>query len=111
MADRVGQQFGQYRLSRFLGRGSFGEVYLGEHVHKQTLAAVKVLQGRLTPEDLKEFINEANTTFRLQHPILCNCWNLGLVLVIHLSWQWPMLLMARCGSGIHGERGCLPMRW
>jgi eukaryotic-like serine/threonine-protein kinase len=68
MADRVGQQFGQYRLSRFLGQGSFGEVYLGEHIYNNTLAAVKVLQVRPTAEDLKEFINEASTTFRLQHP-------------------------------------------
>jgi protein tyrosine kinase len=69
MTDRLGQQFGQYRLGRFLGQGSFGEVYLGEHIHhNNTLAAVKVLQARLTAEDLKEFINEASTTFRLQHP-------------------------------------------
>src|SRR6266851_6023376 len=53
MADRVGQQFGDYRLTRFLGRGSFGDVYLGEHVHDNTLAAIKVLQARLTPKTSK----------------------------------------------------------
>src|SRR6266568_4476371 len=68
MADRMGQRFGEYRLTRFLGQGSFGEVYLGEQVHERTWAAIKVLQARLTSEDLKEFINEASATFRLSHP-------------------------------------------
>ena len=78
MADHVGQQFGDYCLTRFLGRGSFGDVYLGEHVHDNTLAAIKVLQARLTSEDLKEFINEVSTTFRLQHPNIVRLLDFGI---------------------------------
>src|SRR5215472_13079055 len=78
MADRVGQRFGDYRLTRLLGRGSFGDVYLGEHLHDNTLAAVKVLQARLTSEDLKEFINEASTTFRLKHPHIVPLLDFGI---------------------------------
>jgi hypothetical protein len=34
MADLIGQQFGNYRLTTLLGSGSFAEVYLGEHVRR-----------------------------------------------------------------------------
>jgi hypothetical protein len=78
MAERVGQRFGEYCLNRFLGRGSFGDVYLGEHIHDKTLAAVKVLQARLTNEDLREFINEASATFRLKHPQIVQLLDFGV---------------------------------
>jgi hypothetical protein len=43
MTDRVGQQLGNYRLLTLLGRGSFAEVYLGQHVRLPLQAAIKVL--------------------------------------------------------------------
>jgi serine/threonine protein kinase len=78
MDDRVGQRFGDYRLTRFLGSGSFGVVYLGEHVHEHTPAAVKLLQARLAAQDLKDFINEANTLFLLQHPHVVRLLGFGI---------------------------------
>src|SRR6266849_223213 len=68
MADRVGQQLGNYRLTRLLGRGGFADVYLGEHVHIDTLAAIKVLHAQLTSEDVEKFRTEARTLARLVHP-------------------------------------------
>jgi len=63
MAERVGQRFGDYRLTCFLGRGSFGEVYLGEHIRDKTLAAIKVLKTHVRDEtDLKELASKLKDT-------------------------------------------------
>src|SRR6266496_2748143 len=71
MADRVGregQQLGNYRLLRLLGQGGFAEVYLGEHIHLNSHAAVKLLHTRLPDEDAQQFAREAQTLARLSHP-------------------------------------------
>ncbi len=68
MQNRVGQQFGNYRLLRLLGKGGFAEVYLGEHVYMQSKAAVKVLYGPLTISDAQSFLQEARTLASLEHP-------------------------------------------
>ena len=59
MADRVGEQLGNYRLTRLLGQGGFAEVYLGEHVYLKTLAALKVLDTELSEQDAANFVQEA----------------------------------------------------
>src|SRR5438552_15312362 len=41
-------RFGNYRLVRLLGKGGAAEVYLGEHIHLGTHAAIKVLHTQLT---------------------------------------------------------------
>src|SRR5947209_5941549 len=69
MADRVGQQLGNYRLLRLLGRGGFAEVYLGHHVRLGTHAAIKVLYARLaSQEDVESFEKEARIIAHLKHP-------------------------------------------
>ena len=68
MADRVGQQLGNYRLMRLLGRGGFAEVYLGEHIYLGTSAAIKVLYTQIASDDTEHFRKEARTIARLVHP-------------------------------------------
>jgi eukaryotic-like serine/threonine-protein kinase len=68
MADRIGQQLGLYRLVRFIGRGSFAEVYLGEHVRLLTQAAVKVFPTQVTGEAEERFQEEVRVLARLGHP-------------------------------------------
>ncbi len=65
--DWIGQRFDDYRLVRFLGDGTFGDVYYAEQVHQQTPAAVKVFKTKLTPDKFKQFINEVRTVL-LKHP-------------------------------------------
>src|SRR5260370_38205171 len=94
MADRVGQQLDDYRLIRLLGAGNFGEVYLGEHIHYQTQVAVKVLKIHLTPDTLKDFLNEA-LTVRLKHPLIIQIVDFGIadnthILVMNYAPNWTL---------------------
>ncbi|HVB22150.1 MAG TPA: serine/threonine-protein kinase [Ktedonobacteraceae bacterium] len=68
MADRVGEQFGKYRLGRLLGHGGFADVYLGDHIYLNSQAAIKVLHARVEGDDTPGFLNEARTVANLQHP-------------------------------------------
>ena len=61
MVDRVGQQFGNYRLLRLLGQGAFAAVYLGEHQYLERPAAIKVLQVQMEPSTHDAFQREASS--------------------------------------------------
>src|ERR1700736_6753242 len=78
MADRVGQQLGNYRLIRLLGRGGFAEVYLGEHVFLKTQAAIKLLQMRLSNDDLEDFLKEGRSIAALVHPQILRVLEFGV---------------------------------
>jgi eukaryotic-like serine/threonine-protein kinase len=78
MVDRIGQQLGNYRLKRFLGEGGFAEVYVGEHIHLGTEAAIKVHHSQLTNEDVEQFRNEARTIARLKHPHIVRVFDFGV---------------------------------
>ena len=58
MKNLVGELFGNYRLTRLLGRGGFAEVYLGEHQRLKTQAAIKVLFTQLSEGDVESFLSE-----------------------------------------------------
>jgi serine/threonine protein kinase len=78
MSDRVGEQLGNYRLTRLLGRGGFADVYLGEHVYLDSPAAIKVLHTALTREDMEKFRTEARTLARLVHPQIVRLLDFGI---------------------------------
>ena len=67
MSDRVGQQFGNYRLVSLLGQGGYAEVYLGQHLRFDMQAAVKVLHAHLSGKEAEHFQQEAETIAKLRH--------------------------------------------
>ena len=78
MAEHVGQQLGNYRLIQLLGQGNFSEVYLGEHIHLNTQAAIKVLHGQLANHDMADFLNEARAIAHLRHPHIVQVLDFGI---------------------------------
>lgn len=82
MSDRIGQHFGNYRLIRLLGQGAFAQVYLGEHIHLGTQAAIKLLHAQTGNNDqdkfLDKFLKEARICARLDHPHIVRVLDFGL---------------------------------
>jgi serine/threonine protein kinase len=79
MADRIGQQIGNYRLDRLIGSGGFAEVYLGEHLHLGTQAAIELLHAQLaTASELEQFRTEARTIATITHPHIVRVLDFGV---------------------------------
>jgi len=78
MVEYVGQQLGNYRLIQLLGQGNYSEVYLGEHIHLNIQAAIKVLHGQLASHDVESFLTEARTLAHLRHPHIIQVLDFGV---------------------------------
>jgi serine/threonine protein kinase len=78
MADRIGQQLGNYHLLRKIGAGAFAEVYLGEHLYLERPAAIKVLHVQLGLQTQEQFRREARTIAHLQHPHIVQVLDFGI---------------------------------
>jgi predicted ATPase/class 3 adenylate cyclase/DNA-binding CsgD family transcriptional regulator len=78
VADRIGEQLGNYRLKHILGRGNFADVYLGLHIHLNIEAAIKVLHGQLADDDVSGFLTEARTIAHLRHPHITRVLDFGV---------------------------------
>jgi len=99
MPDHTGQQLGNYRLIRLLGRGGFAEVYLGQHVRLPSQqAAVKILATRINPEDVQSFEHEADTIAALTHPHIVR------LLDFDVFEGMPFLVMAYAPNGSLRQR-------
>jgi eukaryotic-like serine/threonine-protein kinase len=105
--DYTGQHQGNYRLIHLLGKGGFAEVYLGEHIHLKTLAAVKLLHTRLTLDDIENFRREAQTIARLIHPHIVRVLDFGV------EGNAPYLVMDFAPQGTlrdrHPKGTCIPL--
>ncbi len=93
-----GQRLGNYRLHRLLGKGSFAEVYLAEHLYLNTPAAVKVLHTTFDKEEEHSFLTEAQTIARLAHP------NVVRVREFAIERSMPYLVMDYVPGGTLRQR-------
>src|SRR6266516_3451769 len=94
MPNFIGQQLGNHRLVRLLGRGGFAHVYLGEHVHLKSLAAVKVLDIEVINNNEQEhFLIEARNIANLRHPKIVR------VLDFDVKDKMPFLVMEYAPNG------------
>lgn len=98
MVNLIGQQLGQYRLTRLLGRGGFADVYLGEQLYLGSQAAIKVLSAPLAPEARSDFLAEARTLVRLTHPHIIRLLDYGV------QEQTPFLVMEYAPGGTLRKR-------
>src|SRR5690348_5879688 len=98
MPVREGQRIGNYHLHRLLGKGSFAEVYLGEHLYLKTSAAIKVLHGSLSEKDEHLFLSESQTVAQLVHP------NIVRVREFAIERSTPFLAMDYAPGGTLRQR-------
>jgi serine/threonine protein kinase len=79
VADYGGKQLGNYQLLHLLGKGGFGEVYLGKNIHLDSLqAAIKVLDVQLIDNNVEKFRQEAEIIARLKHPHIVHILDFGV---------------------------------
>jgi serine/threonine protein kinase len=77
-ASYNGRRIGNYHLVKLLGRGGFAEVYLAEHIHLNTQAAVKLLSTQLANEDIEVFRDESRMIASLLHPHIVRVLDFGV---------------------------------
>ncbi|HEU5226281.1 MAG TPA: protein kinase [Ktedonobacteraceae bacterium] len=108
MADWIGQQVGNYRITAKLGSGGFAAVYLGEHAYLKTPAAIKLLLTKVaTQKELDAFLQEAQTVACLLHP------NIVRILDFGIDDKTPFLIMDYAPKGtlrqLHSRGTRLPL--
>jgi serine/threonine protein kinase len=103
-ASYNGRRIGNYHLVKLLGRGGFAEVYLAEHIHLNTQAAVKLLSTQLANEDIEVFRDEARKIASLLHPHIVRVLDFGV----------PYLVMDYAPNGTlrlrHPKGSLLPLQ-
>jgi eukaryotic-like serine/threonine-protein kinase len=75
----VGETLGSYRITRAIGEGGMGTVYLAEHTLLGRHAAIKVLRPEMChrPDLVIRFFNEARAASTVQHPAIVEIFDFG----------------------------------
>jgi serine/threonine-protein kinase len=78
MINYTGHQLGNYRLLQMIGQGGSADVYVGEHIHLGTLAAIKVLHLQIEKNEQEDFLREARIIAHLRHPHIVRVLDFGV---------------------------------
>jgi serine/threonine-protein kinase len=74
----IGRRIGPYRITRLLGEGGMGVVYLAQRDDFGTQAAVKVLRDAwVSPSRRERFAAEQRTLAQLNHPAIARMYDAG----------------------------------
>ena len=75
----VGKQVGNFLITRLLGKGGMGAVYLAGHPRIGRQVAIKVLSLALArnPRALARFVTEAQLLTRIKHPHIVEIYDFG----------------------------------
>ena len=109
--DLVGQVIAdRYHISKKLGEGGMGAVYLAEHVKMGRMSAIKVMGTGMShdPEAISRFNREAANASRINHPNVCAVYDFGETEdgTIYLAMEF---VEGRTLSAVLKETGPLPL--
>lgn len=71
---------GQYEVKKFLGEGSFAEVYLVKHNFLDDLRAMKIIKEPIIPTtNIKSIFQEVMIATRLRHENIISIFDAGII--------------------------------
>ena len=77
----VGSTLGPFKITKVIGRGGMGTVYLGEHSVIGSRVAIKVLQDKLASDEglVARFYAEARAVNLIGHENIVNIFDMNVV--------------------------------
>jgi serine/threonine protein kinase len=79
----AGESFGRYQITRLLGRGAMGAVYLAYDSHLQRFVALKTPFLSNKPHIVKRFYREARAAAQIRSPYICPIYDVDQISGIH----------------------------
>ena len=77
--DRIGREYGPFRMLECLGVGGMGSVYRAERTDGVSqIVAVKILRDGVTAGNSTQFLREARILARLEHPSIARLIDVGV---------------------------------
>jgi hypothetical protein len=109
--DLMGQVVAdRYHITKKLGEGGMGQVYLAEHVKMGRRCAIKIMMpGTMNdPDAISRFNREAANASRINHPNVCAIYDFGETQdgLIYLAMEF---IEGKSLTGLLEEHGTLPL--